>query len=373
MSLTAIIMLGGNPTSPQERLVLEAQRAAALDLSHLLESYDVRLIISSPEFGWFPQDDDAELELDPKGQPFHFGATLASLIEKYSLERVLYFGGGSAPLLDSQLMEMIVGMLLNAGTFDSRIPSHIALTNNLHSSDWLGITQAQDALEFIQTADRDNSLAWALQQSGLYEVRTLAGIRPASLMDLDTPSDLALMQAHPHCPSHLQSALPSNALAAIPVQAVLENLGREGSQAALIGRVSPLAWQALSKATQCWIRVYAEERGMVANQRLKRGEVRSLMGELLRLKGPEGFFKLLAEMADTAIIDSRVLMAEVLKELPSTPDRFASDLYLIDAIQNPWLKEFTQAAQEASIPILLGGHNVVAGGLYALAEILGGK
>jgi hypothetical protein len=110
---------------------------------------------------------------------------------------------------------------------------------------------------------------------------------------------------------------------------------------------------------------------MVASQRLLRGEVRSLLGELLRLQGPYAFFQLLSGMVDAAVIDSRVLMADILKELPPTAERFASDLYLLEAIHTPWLRDFTQAAQECPIPVLLGGHNVVAGGLYALAEILG--
>jgi len=37
-------------------------------------------------------------------------------------------------------------------------------------------------------------------------------------------------------------------------------------------------------------------------------------------------------------------------------------------IHDPWIREFTAAVRDAPIPILLGGHSLVSGGLYALAE-----
>jgi hypothetical protein len=373
MSIAAIIMLASGATSDSERLVLEAQRAATLDLVELIQAhFQVRLILSSPELNWFPGDVDAVLEIDPPDHPFHFGTQLADLIEKHSIDRLLYFGGGSAPLLDSHIMDMLSGLITNAGTpTGARIPSHIVLANNRHSSDWLCISHVQDALSVIRKADRDNSLAWSLQETGEFEVRIPAGIRPATSMDIDTPADLAILRRHPDCPAHLHSALESDLLDAIPLEEIIEVFRREGSQTAIIGRVAPLAWEAVNKVTRCWIRVFAEERGMVASQRMERGEVRSMLSELLHLKGAYGFFQTLSEMSEAAIIDSRVLMAEQLKGMPSRQDRFASDLYQVDDIQDSWLKEFTQAAKEAPLPILLGGHNVVAGGLYALAEIIG--
>jgi len=368
MTLGAIIMLGAGAGSSAEALVLEAQRAATIDLVNLIQAHiNARIILSSPQLDWFPRDIDAVRVVDAPHQPFHFGAVLADLIESQALDGVLYFGGGSAPLLDGRVMEVITGLLAHAG---GRIPTHIALANNRHSSDWVTISQAQDALPIIRAAHRDNSLAWALGESGTYEVRIPAGIRPATSMDIDTPTDLAILRLHPDCPPHLRSALDKPELDAIPLRQVIDTFRREGAQTALIGRVSPLAWGALNKVTRCWIRVYAEERGMVAAERVERGAVRSLLGELLRSKGMAGFFDTLGSMAEAAIIDSRVLMADTRATLPPTADRFASDLFMVDAIQDPWLKEFTHAAQEAPLPIVLGGHGVVAGGLYALAEII---
>ena len=108
---------------------------------------------------------------------------------------------------------------------------------------------------------------------------------------------------------------------------------------------------------------------MVASERYQRGEVRSILGKLLELQGAEAFFNTLAEMVDVAIMDTRVLMAHQGRQF-SAADRFASDLFMVDSISDVWLRKFTEAAANASIPILLGGHSAVAGGLYVLSEIL---
>lgn len=108
---------------------------------------------------------------------------------------------------------------------------------------------------------------------------------------------------------------------------------------------------------------------MVASERLARGEVKSLLLTLYNTLGSDGFFAALAETSDVALIDSRVLLAAA-GQHPSDADRFASDLFLLDEIENDWLRDFTAAAERASIPVLLGGHGVVAGGLYALTDII---
>ena len=77
-------------------------------------------------------------------------------------------------------------------------------------------------------------------------------------------------------------------------------------------------------------------------------------------------------MADAAIFDTRIIMA-ARGSLPAAADRFASDLLRPEWVSDPWLREFTEAARNASIPLLLGGHGVVSGGLFALAEIVRGR
>jgi hypothetical protein len=75
----------------------------------------------------------------------------------------------------------------------------------------------------------------------------------------------------------------------------------------------------------------------------------------------------LAELVDGVLLDNRVILAA--RHLwPSTPDRFNSDLYRGDRVGEPFLRRFTRAAAEARVPVMMGGHAVVSGGLMALVE-----
>jgi hypothetical protein len=368
-TIGAVILIGEGGTTRQEQLVHQAVRASVLDLLDMLNAQGVMpVVLAGPDLAWVPDRPNLICDLDEV--PFHFGRRLAGLIERYKLSPVMYFGAGSTPLLNQDMMGLMHGMLYQSEyASGGRIPTHIALTNNLHSSDWLGISHTTDALPIIRDAARDNSLAWMLQENWDFDVRVLAGVRPVSSMDLDTPSDLAIVRQHPLCPPHLLEVLNDPILDRVPMERIISDIARDGSRLALIGRVSPLAWQAISKATQCWIRAFSEERGMVASERLARGEVKSLLLTLYNDLGPDGFFAALAETSDVAIIDSRVLMAAA-SQYPSDADRFASDLFLSDEIENDWLRELASAAERAPIPVVLGGHGVVSGGLYALADII---
>ena len=98
MTAGAVIMIGAGATTAPERLVLEAQRAATLELIRLLQPVPaLKVILSSPEVDWVPLDVDIYPEPDSRDLPFHFGTYLADLAQKYALDHVLYFGGGSAP------------------------------------------------------------------------------------------------------------------------------------------------------------------------------------------------------------------------------------------------------------------------------------
>src|SRR4051812_5952210 len=252
--LGAVIMVGGAGESPQEQLVLAAQRASALDLIETLRSQGVdQIVVAAPTTDWLPESLNVIRDNDSQDERFHFGRRLASLIEHYGIEPMLYFGGGSAPLVDQSVGGMIVGLLDRSIKASApTIPSHIVLTNNLHSSDWAAISRVSEALPVIREASRDNSLAWLLQESGEYDVRVLSGVRPATSMDLDTPSDLALISRHPDLLPNLREIVTNPVLDRIPIDKVIEVASGEGNTLALFGRVSPLALQAFSKVTHCW-------------------------------------------------------------------------------------------------------------------------
>jgi len=59
----------------------------------------------------------------------------------------------------------------------------------------------------------------------------------------------------------------------------------------------------------------------------------------------------------------------VLGEEPLVPTEQGTDgMYFWVQARDPFLRDFTRAALEAPIPVLLGGHSLMSGGLMALNE-----
>ena len=141
------------------------------------------------------------------------------------------------------------------------------------------------------------------------------------------------------------------------------------STLSVIGRASSAVWRELEERTKIWVRIYAEERGMVASQRLARGEVRSLIADMVNEFQPSVFLARLSQMSDAVIWDTRVWMGSM-GSWPSAADRFAADLGWVDQISDKALRNLTLAIMESQIPVVAGGHGVVAGGLLALLETL---
>ena len=147
------------------------------------------------------------------------------------------------------------------------------------------------------------------------------------------------------------------------ISRVLPLLRKRDAQIAIIGRVNPITWTHFEQEVACRTSVLSEGRGMKGYPSSKA----TLIGNLLE-KGTGYFFERLREACDGAIIDSRPLLAQGGK-LPPARDRFASDLLDHDSIVDPLWREFTLAASQTRIPIILGGHSLVSGGLYLLARM----
>ena len=108
---------------------------------------------------------------------------------------------------------------------------------------------------------------------------------------------------------------------------------------------------------------------MVASGRIASGEVRSLLAEIVKQWGPDEFVNYLGSISDAVLWDTRVWMAHQ-GGWPSKANRFAADLGRVEEIDHPPLKQLTKAVIQASIPIITGGHGVVAGGLFAFLETI---
>ena len=244
--------------------------------------------------------------------------------------------------------------------------------NNFWSADFLGWTPASAIRHIDLPPRRDNQLAVLLQrQAGL----TREDLPPAagSLFDIDTPADVAILNLHhgtyPHARAALQAipwgedGWPDQHLAAL-----MPPLVSPGAEVCLAGRVSNNVFGGLRQDLACRLRIYAEERGMQASGRDRRGEVRSLLGMFLEQVGAGRFFAALAELgSDAVFMDTRPIFRHMGWDV-STADRFYSDLGCVERIRHTELRSFTAAAHAARVPVALGGQSLVGGGLWALTE-----
>ncbi len=360
--ITAVVMVGeaGEPLEPVN-WVHGAQRAAAQDLlQQLLNQPEIdRVILVSPSSNDLNLKDVVEHLTSEPGH-VHVGWWLAKIAEKYDVDRLLYFGGGSAPLISDHLLTEIVEKLAAA-------PEGV-ITNNRFASDWAGITPAKSLKKWTERIPQDNMIGWVLSTEAGLPIEDLPP-SAASRLDIDTPSDLLTLTLHPQVKSHLSRYLSQISLDTSPIQSILEVMRQKASHVFISGRLGPEAWLAINRSTECWIRVVSEERGMISSGRYARRDVYSILGALIELMGLAGFFDMIAGHSQAAVIDNRVLLAHR-GAWPSEADRFASDLGLIEKISDPWLKKLTAAASNVPIPVLMGGHGLLAGDLFAMCEIL---
>lgn len=355
-------MAGGGGDSPIERLVTAACRACAHDTierSLMADGFE-HIVVATDDAAWASTLTHLPIKLDVQepSDHFHFGRRLAGLVERYRIERLLYVGGASMPLVAPSLLTDIARQLqtVQAGV----------VTNNIHSSDWAGIVPARLVVQHADSLPTDNALGWVLwRQAGLAPQAWPASA--ATLLDVDTPVDAQIAAVHPACGPRLRACMRGLGWDDSRLRAARAVLLTASRQVILAGRVPQTTWAHLENRTLCWLRVFSEERGMRASQRLAQGKVRSLLAEYLNQVGVAGFFDTLAQLADAVFMDSRVLMA-ARGGWPSPADRFYSDLFQVEKISDPFLRQFTQGALDAAVPVVLGGHALVAGGLWALLE-----
>ncbi|MCR4403852.1 MAG: hypothetical protein NUW06_00905 [Candidatus Acetothermia bacterium] len=360
--VTLLILPGPEGKSEVERLVSGARAAIARDL--IEKALQVKtideIIVATPaatfasELAGLPVVTEL---LD--GADFHFGLRVWSLIEKHRIERLIYISGGSGALLSEEELATLAGLLLEE--------ERLFLANNFYSTDFLALAPAQ-ALLPLPPPESDNRLGWLLWEAG-FKAAELPRTA-ATQFDIDTPTDLLILKIHPGAGPNTRAYLEGLDLgaAAARLDAALRAFTNREATVLVAGRVSAQTWRFLEEETACQAQVFSEERGLKASGREERGEGRSLLGFLLEELGPERFFRTLGKLADLALIDSRVLFAH-LRKWPTAQDRFLSDLLRAEEIQDPEIREFTAAARAAPLPVILGGHSLVSGGLYALVEL----
>jgi len=290
-----------------------------------------------------------------------FGARLRRLAALDAGAGFVVLGSGSVPLAGPADRRAFVAAAGGAGQ---------PLTNNRYSGDIVAIP-ARVPLADLPDLTADNGVPRWLADRG-HEVRDLRS-RWRLQVDLDSPLDVlvsGLAGAGAHAAADAAAAAEDAYARVRDVVTRLRAVAADPRAELLVaGRTSAATIGWLEGATASRTRALIEERGLrtaVTDQR----PPRSTLGLVLDREGPEALGRILAGLADAAVIDSRVLLAHRLGAdegtWPPAEDRFASDLLLPDGIGDPWLRALTTAAVEASIPIALGGHTLVGPGLRLL-------
>jgi hypothetical protein len=354
-----VVFLGGMAGSPVEEMLAGALRAAALDsLEEALGTGAFAgAVLATDAPDRLPGRLPAGVTVDPDRGPFHFGRRLAGLIERHRIESVVYFGAGSVPLFRGPDFAAIASGLGAA--------PRVVISNNFYSGDLVAFRPASVLLE-IEPPAVDNALPRLLRDRAGLENQPLPR-NAVTQFNIDSPVDLAVLAMHEGGGRLLSCLLGSLDLGLAPHRRCLRLLTDPSAEVLVAGRVGSQVWQYLERETACRVRVFSEERGMAAAGR-EGADARSLLGYHLQAVGLTRFFDELATLGNAAFIDTRVLLAH-LGLHPSRADRFLSDLGQPGEIEDPFLREFTQAAIAAAIPVLLGGHSLVSGGLMALIEV----
>lgn len=361
VTLPLLILSGVSKGSEPERMVSRARQAVTMDVvERALTIPQLRPIViatNSAELLEGLAGLPVSLEPDDPARPFHFGKRLAGLIADYGMERCFYMGGGAGPLLPAAEMAAIADQMLSA--------DRLLITNNFYSSDLAAFVPCSALTEY-PPPDNDNELAWLLGEHAGLPVRELPR-NGSSQFDVDTPTDLLTLAVHPQAGPRVRDLLDSLALDTSALDAALPLFLDRNATVLIAGRVGAATWTYLERETACSTRVLSEERGMRASGRLARGEVRSLLGYYLDAVGLDRFFETMGTMAQALFLDNRPIWAHR-GIWPSAADRFYSDLRRPDQIADPFVRDLTVAAMAAPMPVIMGGHSLVSGGMYALVE-----
>lgn len=353
-----VIFHGGTGDGAAERMMAAARVAAARNTarSALAAGFEAVIVATDDAASFEPEFPGLLIDSDLPATPFDFAARLRGIVSHYGLEKPAVMGSGSVPLLGMDELRLVVEQL---EARDARF-----VTNNFFSADLTAWTPG-DAIERCGEFARDNVLPRRLRDD--------AGLSPvilprttATQFDLDTPSDLAVLSLVEGLDPELAQATHPAAEAAERYRALMPFLCDRTAEVLVAGRVGSQAWQYLERETACRVRIFSEERGLATTAPGHRP--RSVLGFLVEEVGVERFFDRIAELGDAAVIDTRVIEAH-LGVTPSREDRFQSDLLASSEIDDPFLRRFTAAAATARVPVLLGGHSLVSGGLMALNDV----
>jgi hypothetical protein len=351
----------GQPFGSHAAVAADAKRLLAADLSRRLGRLGAAvapLPAAGPEgFHW--------------GRWFTAGASEALERAGGTTDALGYVGGGALSLVGDDALDALL----------SPIPGEVVANNRFSADAFVVAGDLPAAMKALASCDSDNAAPRRLGEAG-FAWRDL-GATPWARFDVDTTLDVALLRLA----SRLEGTRPLSGpvhgfleMARLPGGGALEvpNLERigevmrdRGAELVVAGRVPGVTIAELETETACRVRAFVEERGMRSARR--GAPPRSLLAAFLERTSPTELIGALCELGDAVVLDTRVLMAARAGSAdasawPAEEERLASDFGDAGRVRTPWLRELTEAAARAPVPVLCGGHALVSDGLRIMVR-----
>jgi hypothetical protein len=360
--VSAVIFEGGDPQTQIERDMVILRRAMVLDnLEKFKKSEEIDKIIVATNYPNFRDEllKDKGIIVDFDQGDFNLGKRLSEIIEKYKLEGVFYLGGAAGPLITVEE--------INNFCIEVKNTPEIVMTNNVQSSDMIVFAPAEAINKIHIFPVKDNPLGNLLRDTGLKKV-----LMPHSTgihFDIDTPTDMLVLSLNPRIGKNVKQAFKELNYNSNHLIRAKHYLALPYADVVMSGRIGSPVITHVNTEIRCRLRVYSEERGMKYLKREENELVKSLIAKMIDLMGMEGFFNYISTLAHVMFMDTRIVFAHNNLHLIEN-DRFYADLLMPEKVENQYAKKLTQEIMKAKIPVVPGGHSLVAGGMWSLIETL---
>ncbi|MBI2251738.1 MAG: hypothetical protein HYU63_03125, partial [Armatimonadetes bacterium] len=182
----------------------------------------------------------------PYKKHFHLGNYLLELIQEYNLNKLIYFGGGAAPLISKEELSKLAGILIKE--------KNIVVANNFFSCDFLGFTPAS-TLNLIEDLPAcDNPLSFLLAEKGGLRYKRLP-VSAGTFFDIDTPIDLAILKLYPENGYFTKKILESYPFPTDKLKKIQSIFKNNKNEILIFGRISSAVYSYLFGKLLCRLRV----------------------------------------------------------------------------------------------------------------------
>ena len=338
------------------KVIKEARELMIFDTCQkMFESgyFNPAIVIGDFDFKKFPS-----IIFEKIGKNFNFGKSLINIKNKYSLDKIFYFGAGSCYFLKTDELKFIFENTIN-GQF---------LSNNLVSSDFISFSLSDlDEKIILNFPNIDNYFSsYLMKETSLKYVKMPVSL--GSVFDIDTPNDFAILSKNTNNSNKIGNYISNSIFKNINLDRFIKILSSKSNEIFVYGRINPLNLYMAERNIPCKIRFLSEERGLKVRGRASA----SLLSKIFQSENFDIFFDMFENICNACILDTRVIFSLFAGEYDQE-ELYLSDMQMWKQIKNPFIKSFTKKVSESKVPIILGGHSIVNGGLMALSNLTGGK